>query len=167
MYNKKGIFLHFSSFHWVVISRCCLEMPFFFVFPHRVVVRKKRSKPNSIWTPRTKHKRSPVERNPSSRPLLQLGCCQKAGTTGKPQWKSRKRANVLHIFKPSLCGSPFPLYCRSPTGEPPPSLRPGTRAARLRSCFRKPLFITQVDCFFFFLFFFVKDACSTLFYKIF
>lgn len=122
-------------------------MVFWFRF-YRVVVRWRWRKASSSQTPSNHHRRRPYKKETSpllkihSRPQLQIRRCHRAWTRRKLQQTSRKRATLPTSPRPSLCGSPFPLCCLKPT------LRPETRAVRLRSSFSRPapaaMVITQV-----------------------
>lgn len=123
--------VHFICVSYVVMSG----------FLVRVVFSQRWREANSIRTPNINRCNPDVEIsaliNSIFRPLLQLRRCRWNGTRRKLQWMFRKGATLLDSTRVSLCGSPFPLYCLSLIGTLP--LRPGIRAARLRSSFCRPV----------------------------
>ena len=106
---------------------------------HRLVARQRKRKVSPSQTPSLHHRSSPVEEThplmmPRSGPLHQPRSCLRTVTRRKLPWTSRRRATPA---KPSPCGNPFPLCCRSPRTKRARPVRPGTRAARPTSSFSR------------------------------
>lgn len=106
----------------------------------RVVVRQRWRKASSSQTPSIHHRRSPREETSPLikhryQPLLPTRCHLRTGRRRKLPTTSRTRTTLRPIPRPSLCGSPFPLCCLSPSTTAALPVRPGTRAARPRNSF--------------------------------
>lgn len=109
-------------------------MVFWFWF-YRLVVRQRWREASSSHTPSVHHKRRPWEKEtspllkPHSRAQLHQRSCPRAWTRRKLQQTPMKMATLPPSPRSSLCGNPFPRCYLQHT------LRPETRAVRLRSSF--------------------------------
>lgn len=143
-FSKQYIFL----MNFILMTACPSYM-LWYVFSLRAVVRwrwKKASQAPSIH-----HRHSPKEETSlliysNFRLLLQPSLCQRIGTRRKYQWMSRKRQILLQrtSLRQSLCGSPFPLCCLSPSPTTALTLIAGTRAAKPMTPAPTAIFITEV-----------------------